>query len=72
MRRSYKIDNLGCADCASKMERDINKLDGVNKATISFMTCKLLLDAEDESFDSILDSACAICKSYEPDCEVLV
>lgn len=71
MRRSYKLENLDCANCASKMECDINKLDGVNKATVSFMTSKLLLDADDSSFESILDSANSICKKYEPDCAIV-
>ena len=71
MRRSFKLENLDCANCAAKMENDINKLDGVNKATISFMTSKLLLDADDAAFSSVLDSASAICKKYEPDCTIL-
>lgn len=72
MRKSFKIDNLDCANCAAKMENDINKLDGVNKATVSFMTSKLLLDADEASFANVLESACSICKKYEPDCTILV
>lgn len=72
MRRSFKLENLDCANCATKMENDINKLEGVNKATISFMTSKLLLDAEDSAFSSVLDNASSICKKYEPDCTILV
>lgn len=72
MRRSYKLENLDCANCAAKMENDINKLNGVNKASISFMTSKLLLDADDAAFGDVLESACSICKKYEPDCNILV
>ncbi len=72
MRKSFKIENLECANCAAKMENDINKLDGVNKATISFMSSKLLLDAEEARFNEVLKSACSICKKYESDCTILV
>ncbi len=71
MKRSYKLEDLCCANCASKIECDINKLEGVNKASISFMTQKLLLDADDSSFDQILDKAQSICTKYEPDCVIL-
>ena len=71
MKRSFKLEELDCADCASKMERDINKIDGVNKATINFMTSKITLDAADEAFDAVLDEAQRICAGYEPDCVIV-
>lgn len=71
MKRSFKLENLDCANCAAKMEHDISKLSGVNKATISFMTSKLMLDVEDSAFDAVLDEARSICKKYEPDCTIL-
>ena len=38
MRKSFKLQDLDCANCAAKMEDAINRIDGVEKATISFMT----------------------------------
>ena len=54
------------------MEAAINKLPGVNKATISFMTQKLVLDAEDDRFDEILKEAAKEIKKVEPDCQVIL
>ena len=71
MKRAYKLQDLDCANCASKMECDIAKLDGVNSANISFMTSKLVLDADPEAMDSVLDEAQAICTKYEPDCVIV-
>lgn len=71
MKRSFKLQDLDCANCASKMEDDINKLEGVNDATISFMTSKLTLDADDDSYSDILTQAQAICTKYEPDCMIV-
>lgn len=70
MKKSYKLVDLGCANCAAKMERAINKIDGVNKATISFMTQKLTIDAEDDKFDSILKEASNSVSKIEPDCKI--
>ena len=70
MHRSFKIQNLGCANCAAKMEHDINKLDGVDKATISFMTQRLTLDADDAHFSEIVDECEKICQKYEPETSI--
>ena len=70
MKKKYKLINLGCANCAAKMERDINKLEGVNSAQISFMTQRLTLDAAEEQLAEILAAAQKICAKYEPDCRI--
>jgi copper chaperone CopZ len=57
MKKSYKLENLDCANCAAKMERAIGKIDGVNECSISFMTQKMNLEAEDGRFDDILSAA---------------
>lgn len=71
MKRSFKLQDLDCANCASKMEEDISKLEGVNSATISFMTGKLTLDADDAAFEGALTRAQEICTRYEPDCVIV-
>ena len=55
MKKTYKLKDLGCANCAAKMERSIGKIKGVNSVTINFMTGKFELDAIDEEFESILE-----------------
>ena len=68
MKKRYQIEDLCCANCAAKMEAAIGKLDGVNSATINFLTQKLTLDADDARYDAILDQAEAIIRKIEPDC----
>lgn len=73
MRKALKLQNLDCANCAAKMEGDISALEGVNKASISFMTQKLMIDVDGDAqaLDAVLDKAQAICAKYEPDCVIL-
>lgn len=71
MKRSFKLDNLGCANCAQKMQEDIGKIDGVNSAKVVFMTEKLILDVEDGRMDEILDEAQKVIHRYEDDCEIV-
>jgi copper chaperone CopZ len=71
MKNTFKLDQLGCADCAAKMERKINKLDGVNDAKVNFLFTKLTLDADDGKFDDIVDEADKIIKRIEPCCSIV-
>ena len=41
MKKTFKLEDLDCANCAAKMENAIKKLDGVKDATVSFMTQKM-------------------------------
>ena len=72
MKKVYRLENLDCANCAAKMEAAIQKLDGVQSATVSFMTQKLTLDADDTRFDEILNEVVKVCKKVEPDCEIVL
>ena len=49
----------------------IKKIDGVNDATVSFLTQKLTLDAEDARFEAVLDEVVRVCKKVEPDCQIV-
>ena len=71
MKKHFKLRDLDCANCAAKMEDAIKKLPGVNDASVSFLTQKLTLDADDERFEEILDQAVKLCRKVEPDCKIL-
>ncbi len=72
MKKTFKLIDLDCANCAMKMEQAINKLEGVNAATVSFMTQKLTIDAAEEGFDDIMKAVVKCCKKVEPDCEIVL
>ena len=74
MRKSFKLENLDCANCAAKMDAGINEMPCENKASISFMTSKLMIDADaadEEALAAIVDAAQAVCTSYEKDCRIV-
>ena len=72
MKKSFKLKDLDCANCAAKMEAGIKKIDGVQNASISFMMQKLTLEAPDEIFDEIVQKAAKVCKKIEPDCKIVL
>ncbi len=71
MKKKYKVE-VDCANCAAKMETAINKIDGVKAATISFMTQRMIVEADDNRFDEIMQEVVRTCKRVEPDCVIFV
>lgn len=69
MQKKFKIE-VDCANCAAKMEAAANKVPGVNKVTVSFMAQKMVVDADDEKFDEIMQNIVKACKKVEDDCEI--
>lgn len=72
MKKTYKMRDLDCANCAAKMEDAIRKLDGVQDVSISFMTQKLTIEAEEDRLEEIMRQAVKVCKKVEPDCQIVL
>ena len=71
MKKTFKLIDLDCANCAAKMEDGIKKLSGVNDASVSFLTQKMTVDADDSRFEQIMDEVVKVCGKIEPDCEIV-
>ena len=72
MKKTYKMIDLDCANCAAKMEEAIKKSDGVTSASASFMTQKMTIEGDDARFDQIVKEAVKVCRKVEPDCEIVL
>ena len=71
MKKKFNLEDLDCANCAAKMEEAIKKIDGVNNASVNFITQKMMVDADDDKFEAIMDEVVKVCKKVEPDCNIL-
>lgn len=72
MKKVYRMEDLDCANCAAKMERAIAKIDGVSAVTVSFMSQKLTVEADDARFDGIMKEVTKVCRKVEPDCRIVM
>ena len=70
MKKDDQINRSDCAHCAAKIENAVKKLDGVDDASVNFMSQKMILEADDEYFDQVLTEAVKIVKKIEPDVTV--
>lgn len=72
MKKTYKIE-VDCANCANLMENAANKTEGVQKATVNFMTQKMIVEfAEGQEPKAVMENVLAACKKVEPDCEIFL
>lgn len=72
MKKKFKLIDLDCANCAAKMEEGIKKIPGVTDASVSFMTQKMTVEADDDRFDEIMKEVVKVCAKVEPDCQIVL
>lgn len=70
MKAVLKLEGLCCANCAAKIENEVNKIPGVDEANLSFMTQKLTIIASDDRIEDIITEAIRISKKIEGEVEV--
>ena len=67
MKYSYKIENLGCANCAAKMENAVGKIDGITSSKIVFMTAKLTIETDGSDITPIEEKISTAIRKIESD-----
>ena len=71
MKKVYKLEDLDCANCAAKMERAVARIEGVSSVSISFMSQRMSIEADENRFDEIMDQVAKTCRKVEPDCRII-
>lgn len=73
LKKEILLEGLCCGNCAAKIERESNNIDGVKSAIVDFISTKLIMEIEDSSKQSdIIDEVKDIVKRIEPDVNVVV
>ncbi|WP_369673086.1 heavy metal translocating P-type ATPase [Enterococcus faecium] len=68
--KSYRLEGLDCANCAMKIEKGVQKINGVKEATVNFTSGKLTIDAEKDHLATIEQETKKVVKELEPDVKV--
>ena len=70
MKKSYKIE-VDCANCAQKMERAANEVEGVEKAVVNYMALKMTVEfSESADVRAVMEEVLKRCRKIESDCEI--
>ena len=70
MKKTFRLVGLDCANCAAQIENAVQKIEGVENASVSFMTGKLIFECSEENEKDIVKKVKKIVKREEPDVEV--
>jgi len=70
MKSRFKIKGLDCANCAAELERRIQKIDGIDNVSISFMAERMELEFEDVKKEEIMKKLNKVIKREEPDVKI--
>lgn len=53
MNKTYLLQNLNCAHCAAKIEKQLNSLPKVQSATVNFLTQKLHIQTQEYASEQL-------------------
>ena len=67
MKAVLKLEGLDCANCAAKIENEVQKIPGVEEATVTFITQKMTIVAPDDDIERIVEEATRLTKKLEGD-----
>ena len=70
MKKTYLLEDLCCANCAAKIEKKVAALDGVDSASVNFLTTKLVMDVQESSAADVDAAVRKIVRKIEPDVTV--
>ena len=71
MNIKYKIKGLDCANCALELEEAIEKIEGINNVSISFMGERMIIEFEDSRKDEIIEKIKNVIKKEEPEVTII-
>ena len=70
MKKTYILEDLDCAHCATLIEEKVGKLEGVSESRVTLLTQKLAVEVSEDKAAGILKEIIKIVKKLEPDVEV--
>ncbi len=73
MKKVYSLEGIDCANCAAKIENKINKVKGIDEATLNFMTSKLSIEfdsSDEKEAEKVMEEVKKIISKMEPDAKL--
>ena len=70
MKKTIQLIDLDCAHCAAKIENAVKKLEGVTNVSVNFLGQKMVLEADDARFGTVLEESKKLIHKIEPDVTV--
>ena len=72
MKRTWPIEHLDCPNCAAKLESALQKLPGVESASVNFTGGTVTISAPDHRMDEVTRAMVETAARIEPDARILL
>lgn len=70
MKTTFILEELDCANCAAKIEEGVKKIEGIENASVNFMTRKMIIEYNEENKTEIIEKVKKVVKKVEPDIKI--
>ena len=71
MKKTFKLEGLNCAHCASVIEEKVAKVEGVKSVMVNFMTTKMTLESVDNNIEEVVGKVKQLISEIEPEVNVV-
>ncbi len=69
MRKIVRFTGVCCANCAAKLERALEKIDGINSLQLNFMAQRVNFDIDDNKYDEVINKIKEVTNKVLPECQ---
>ena len=69
MRKIVRFTGICCANCAAKLERALERIDGVISVQLNFMAQRVNFEIIDEKYDKVIKEVKEITNKVLPECQ---
>lgn len=71
MKKLFKVQNVDCGHCALKMQNEICKIEGVENATLNFMTQRLTVEYDESKISDVASVCEQACRKIDKEVEII-
>ena len=71
MKKIVRFENVDCAHCTAKLELALAKIQGVKEINMNFFAKKMVIDIDEETFDSVKEQILTVTKKQQPKCKYI-
>ena len=68
MRKIVRFTGVCCANCAAKLERALEKIDGINSVQLNFMAQRVNFDIDDNKYEEVVKKIKEVTDKVLPEC----
>lgn len=68
MRKIVRFSGVCCANCAAKLERALEKIDGINSVQLNFMAQRVNFDIDDNKYEEVVKKIKEVTEKVLPEC----